>query len=69
MLTLSQPEYPRITTALHGGKGVQERSDVVYPFDPKNITEAPEEMVFRVQGFVVHNQLPPVLKLHQCILS
>lgn len=65
-LNTPQPDRVRITTAVHSAAGENPRCQIVYPFAED---ETPEEMVFRLQGWVVDCNLPPLTRSNQSVSS
>lgn len=56
-----QPDHARVSTDVFARGPGRSRVDIVYPINHEN-RDTPEEMVFRVQGFVAYSDLPPVTK-------
>ncbi|THH15427.1 hypothetical protein EUX98_g9469 [Antrodiella citrinella] len=54
------PDRARIATTTYSRKSDRGRVDVVYPYNKDDPETQPEEIVFRLQAYVVHATLPPV---------
>ena len=64
MLIYVKPDHARITAKAHRRSPTPgSRIDIVYPDSSPDSTDGTvEEMIFRVQGYVVAMTLPPVTK-------
>lgn len=64
--TYSKPDRARVSTSTFTHK-IDKRVDLTYPVGLET-EEAPEEVVLRVQGFVIWADLPPIHSYQRCVI-